>query len=138
MSDDVPTPLNIERRTPLVLPSEEAEEAFLMRFAEWERLRTRIEKLKNPIANASTWSATFLGLAVSFGLSLYPIVTATENPEAWVVPTFVVATIACFLLSLFTFWVHRKMAKVTQDAVDEICGDMNDTARAHGWQARRS
>src|SRR5688572_23179660 len=110
--------LNIKRETPLTLPSPKSEEQMALRRAEWQRLRKRVGRLTDPLAGASSWAATFLGLALGGAVSLASVVGATEHRKSWVVPTLGVSSIACFVIAVFAFWVHTKMRASRKDDVE--------------------
>ena len=104
-----PDRLNITSESELALPSRESEKKIALRHAEWTRLRKRVGKLKDPLAGASSWSATFLGIAVGAGLALIPVVGATEEKDSWVVPVMIATTVFASIFSISSYWVHRKM-----------------------------
>ena len=129
--------IKLESDAPLALPSQEAEERLALRWVDWRRIRRLVEATGKPPPAASTWPSTFLGIGVATAFTLIPLTQATPAPDPWVIPAFIVATVAAFALAAYAQWAWREMSKSRQDDVDSICADMDEIESAYEAEAER-
>jgi hypothetical protein len=109
----------------------QSEEIIPLKRREWRRIRQRVQRLKNPVENASNWAATFFGVAVAAAFSIIPLSSATEKPDPWVIPVYLVITGFSLLFAGFALWVHGKMKSRRGNDVEDICKDMDSIEELH-------
>lgn len=125
------TELNVVRQAPVALPTTESERAMAVRRTEWRSIRTRMERFADPLANAGSWSSTFLGIAITSLLTLVAFPAATQKLAPWTIPLYAVITICAFFLTGFCFWVDRKMRSSRTDEVQSLCQEMDEIERRY-------
>lgn len=129
--------INLESDVPLALPSQQAEERLALRWVDWHRIRRLVESAAKPPPAASTWPATFLGIGITTALTLIPLTQSTPRPESWVIPTFIVTTVASFALAAYAQWAWHVMSRARKDDVASICADMAEIESAYEAEAER-
>lgn len=98
---------------------------------EWQDLTKRVRRLANPVANASTWAAASMSVAVTFLVSGITILGGTRNPAAWLVQLHIWATVCFLVIGFFSLWVHSKTSKRLTDDVGDLVEDMEKFQQAH-------
>jgi hypothetical protein len=112
------------RDTIVELPSEESERMYAVRRREWDRIQSRISKIKAPLIDYSSWASACLGVAVSAIFAALGVTNATSSPESWLLPTCWISAIAFFALFLALFGMHIVRRSDVGDAVKELGEDM--------------
>jgi hypothetical protein len=106
----------------------EAHEELSVRRFDWHRIRTAVDDLKRLVPKRDdfgTWGTLFVGLSVSFGVSLIPMVTGTQQPRAWAL-AFCAALCFAFALAAVCTFVFGRKRESADAAITKIISDMDE------------
>ena len=108
------------------------EEAFPVHRKDWDRIRSSLARIKQPVRWMSSFAWTMVGLAVTSILAWLPwqavesqLPSAAQLKYDWVSPAFVVVAIAGAVLSAFGFFASKEFTAQQDSACDAILEDMD-------------
>lgn len=124
-----PWVLTYERTEDVIIPSRDSEARRAIRKADWDRLKRRCQRLRNPMPWLTVVYSACFGVSASFGASTIPIYHATGLPGGtapYVFPLYVIVTIFSALLGLVSLLLDRKIQRAAGDTVSDLEEDMKD------------
>lgn len=113
----------------ITLASEGYEEKIAVRRVEWKRIRNRVEKLENPLSDASSWFEIAYGTAAGTLVSLL-LLWGDGDPSNWLIATLVILIVASVAVGMFMQKMAKKVSTVQHDSAVAIVEEMDEIERA--------
>ncbi|HYH59584.1 MAG TPA: hypothetical protein VD790_10245 [Thermoleophilaceae bacterium] len=108
--------------TPVAMPSEESREHVTVRRRDLDEWAAEVERIiKNPLENASAWTAGLATLAIGVAISGLTLLAAEDVPM-WVHLVHWSVVAGAGFSAVFTGWVNSQQQKSTQGRGDLLAG----------------
>lgn len=119
-----PLLLSVRRDEYIVVPPAEHDRRLAVRYRDWERLQQDVRKAGRSELGflAILWPLSF-GVAATSLFSIMPMASARDLP-AWVIPSYMAATVAGIALGSVFALLHWKLAKTVRGNLEEIVAEM--------------
>lgn len=103
-------------------------EFIKVRRFDWHRIRKNIGDLKSrlasPATDATTWAAAAWSAAITSGLALVPIITATDRNSA-VIVVFCVTAVAAGVMGWLCLLFGKDARRSRDNQIDAVCAEMD-------------
>jgi hypothetical protein len=113
---------------PLSIPTPEAMELMGVRRFDWHRIHDDVSRVKDrlvhPLQDATTWAATFFGMAFAAALGVIPVATATQEQVGWVYPAFGFGVALGLIMGILCIIFGRDAKTLRSADLDLICSEM--------------
>jgi hypothetical protein len=119
-----PLLLSVKRDEYIVVPPADHDRRLAIRYRDWGRLQGDIRRAGQSEHGflAILWPLCF-GVAATSLFSIMPMVSAKDLP-AWVIPSYVAATVAGVALGSVFAFLHWKLAETVRGNLEEIIAEM--------------
>ena len=91
--------------------------SFEMRKSDWERIKRYVNKLPKQNKFLSNLYSIFLGAGFSGVLVLISLINS-QNLKPWIIPTYIIFTISCFILGGVILYLDVNYSKKLKETKD--------------------
>jgi hypothetical protein len=124
-----PTPstgcLQVAAQRNISIPSPDSDREMAIRCADWKRLERGLTQASDPPKEYSTLYGILFGLSGSAGLSLKPLAMTKDLPN-WVLPAYIVFTVACLFCGLFVVFFSRGQRRTRMKMISDLLDDVRE------------
>mgnify|MGYP001592503310 CR=1 FL=1 len=97
--------------------------SFEMRKSDWERIKRYVNKLPKQNKFLSNLYSIFLGAGFSGVLVLISLINS-QNLKPWIIPTYIIFTISCFILGGVILYLDVNYSKKLKETKDELATEI--------------
>jgi hypothetical protein len=107
------------------IPTPDSEREMAIRCIDWKRLEKKLGRIGDTPKDFSVLYGIVFGFCGSAALTIIPLMLTKDLP-AWVMPTYIIAVIASFLLGCFIFYFNRIQRNTVKTTISDLLEDVKD------------
>ena len=113
----------------------EQDEMFTIRKSDWKRIKRLVNNIPKPSKFISTIYSILFGVSGSALLTLIPLKTLS-NLDGWVIPLYIITTIASLLLAIILLITEKKFLKNENGSVKDINTEFSEIESLYSSQKK--
>lgn len=117
--------VKVARDEHIAIPSSEQEKRIAIRYLDWDRIKTRLSRVKEPVPRLHLIYSWLFGVSSTSCLTIITLSSTSQNLPVWLIPLYWCVFIFALLCAIVFVYTDKKLSSKKVSDLTEIIDDMN-------------